>query len=157
MKVSKREHDQWTFEFSFQEMDMLLHLLRLYPCTPESYQKLSSEEDQEELKDGQPLLEEALAERKRENKQKVEEFLADENRIRRAENHALMTIRDGEMDWLLQVLNDVRVGAWLRLGSPKHDEAMFDEWEPSRIHYHSAMQLSGLFEAFLLDVLNSGN
>lgn len=157
MKLFKREQDGWTFQFSFQEMEMLRHVLRLYPRTPQSYQKLSKEGGRRELEDGQALLEEALADRKRENKKKVEEFLADEDRIRSTESHALMTIQEGEMDWLLQVLNDVRVGAWLRLGSPKHGDDLPEEWDPIRIQDQSAMQLSGLFEAFLLDVLDSGN
>ena len=66
------------------------------------------------------MLDEALAEQRKENKQLVEKFLADADRFQETEGDVRMTLTAGEIEWLLQVLNDVRVGNWILLGRPRN-------------------------------------
>jgi len=59
-----------------------------------------------------------------------------------------------EIEWLLQILNDVRVGSWLSLGSPD------EELELSLLNAKTAphfwtMQLAGEFEMRLLKALEA--
>ena len=54
------------------------------------------------------------------------------------------------MEWLLQALNDIRVGSWLALGSPDGPveilAALTDKTAPD----FWAMEISGHFQAVLL-------
>ena len=51
------------------------------------------------------------------------------------------------MDWVLQVLNDVRVGSWVLLGSP--EELAMDLNEKTAPHFR-AMEMAGYFQAQFL-------
>jgi predicted house-cleaning NTP pyrophosphatase (Maf/HAM1 superfamily) len=64
---------------------------------------------------------------------------------------AFKRLSPAEIEWLLQVLNDVRVGGWLALGEP-------EELEPPEINetnapYLLAMEAAGYFQAQLLAAL----
>ena len=62
----------------------------------------------------QQLLDEALAEQRAENKKQVQALLADPRRFEHTETGARLSLSPAEVEWLLQVLNDIRVG---KLGS----------------------------------------
>ena len=56
-----------------------------------------------------------------------------------------------EVEWLFQVLNDVRVGSWVRLGSP---EGKPREVTIATAPHFVAMEMAGYFEAELLEALS---
>ena len=62
-----------------------------------------------------------------------------------------LTLTSAEIEWLLQVLNDVRVGCWLTLGEPEPGEE--PEVSEENARYLIAMELCGLFESELLSAL----
>ncbi len=120
MKLLRLQKDRYIFLLGKPESELLTLILRLYPIIPPAHQRLSkSSAPVNEA--NQRLLDEALAEQRNENKKLVESFLADTKRFKVAEVSTQMTVTAGEMEWLLQVLNDVRVGNWILLGSPAID------------------------------------
>ncbi|HVY70208.1 MAG TPA: hypothetical protein VHH73_09790, partial [Verrucomicrobiae bacterium] len=54
-----------------------------------------------------------------------------------------------ELEWLLQILNDIRVGSWVRLGAPDLDMVK-PEVTPDNLRYAWALDVSGCFQAALL-------
>jgi leucyl/phenylalanyl-tRNA--protein transferase len=60
----------------------------------------------------------------------------------------------GEMEWLLQVLNDVRVGSWIALGSPSQQEEAIKGLNEQNAPHLLAMELAGYFESYLLDAIS---
>ena len=56
-----------------------------------------------------------------------------------------------EVEWLLQVLNDVRVGSWLALGEPERGQEPAVTAQNAR--YLLALELCGLFQSVLLAAL----
>jgi len=59
-----------------------------------------------------------------------------------------------QIEWLLQVLNDVRVGSWLMLGEPEPgDEPAVTK---ANAKYLLALELCGVFESVLLTGLGVG-
>jgi hypothetical protein len=72
------------------------------------------------------------------------------------ERQTRLTLTNVEIDWLLQVLNDIRVGLWLKLGSPDQ-EVEFLGTKPEEVRDHSLMQLAGHFQSFLLYSLELEN
>ena len=59
-----------------------------------------------------------------------------------------------ELEWLLQVLNDIRVGSWIILGSP---EQWFEAATPQTAPHLWAMELAGAFEMAFLPAVEGRN
>ena len=64
-----------------------------------------------------------------------------------------LTLAPTQMEWLLQVLNDVRVGSWLTLGKPEEGEAPVFK-ERAGI-YWVAMEVCGIYQSVLLSALGA--
>ena len=149
MKLIGRAKDGLEFQLPSREKELLWQLLRLYPRIPSSYQKLSKGTSLKES--GQQLLEEALAETRGQNKRALQALLNDPERLKPHETGWRLKLSPGEVEWLLQVLNDIRVGSWIRLGSPEtpfkvlNAETAPDVW---------AMEMAGSFQMRLLEIIN---
>ena len=65
------------------------------------------------------------------------------------------TLTAPQVEWLLQVFNDVRVGSWLALGEP--EELEIPEVNQTNAPYLLAMESAGHFEAALLSALGVKN
>ena len=96
------------------------------------------------------MLEAALAEQRKENQRLVLELLS-KPRFRRKGKAYEITLKRSEVDWLLQVLNDVQVGSWVMLGEPEQDETPVVTEET--LKYYAALRLCQMFESALLDAL----
>ena len=99
----------------------------------------------------QRLLDEALAEQRAENKKQVQALLADPRRFEPTQTGAHLSLSRAEVEWLFQVLNDVRVGSWVRLGSP---EGKPREVTPATAPHLVAMEMAGYFQMQLLEALD---
>lgn len=136
-----------------QERDLFLEVLRLYPRVPPAHQPLSKASRVPEARINQQLLDDALAEQRASNKRQVEALIGDPSRWSEHKGTFRLTLSREDLEWLLQVLNDVRVGSWVRLGSPENlmralsDKTFHDFW---------AMELSGRFQELLLQALEKG-
>ena len=62
-----------------------------------------------------------------------------------------LLLKGAELEWLLQVLNDVRVGSWLKLGQP--DENQSPDVTPENFQFVLAMEVCGAFQSALLAAL----
>lgn len=154
MRLLKPKAGRLAFQFRHSELEVVRELLSFYPLIPAAHQQLSKSAD--ELRDAQQLLDEALTERRKENKRQLDQWLNDPHRFIRSKKGRTvrLPLTAAEADWLLQVINDIRVGSWLRLGSPDpHAERKLVLTEES-IRYIWAMELGGLFEMLLLRALD---
>ena len=133
------------------EKSLLTGILRLYPRVT-SAQILHGRSDKPpESKETQELLEEALASQRAENKKTLEAFLADAKRFRKTETGWKLTLTLVEAEWLLQILNDIRVGSWIRLGSPENFHDILNEENAGDV---GAMEIAGHFQSGLLIALS---
>jgi len=129
---------------------LLQEVLKLYPRIPPAHHVLSKEGKLPDHDSSQQLLNEALAEQRAENKKKVQTFLESPKRFAENEAGCRLILSAHEMEWLLQVLNDIRVGSWVILGSPEarmelrllNEKTAPDFW---------AMEMAGYFQAHLLE------
>jgi len=152
VKFLRLQNDRYIFHLGKPESELFTLILRLYPVIPPAHQPLSkSNEPVNEAH--QRLLDEALAEQRRENKTLVESFLTDAQRFQVTDAAAHMTVTAGEMEFLLQVLNDVRVGSWLLLGSPTAEPLEIAPTNPNAPHLW-AMELAAMFQMNLIRTLN---
>ena len=149
MKLLQVENDRYFFQFGHREKALFEFLLRLYPVIPSAHQPLSKTSAHKD--ENQRLLDDALAEQRKENKQLVENLLKDAKRFKEKGAAVEMNLSTGEIEWVLQVLNDVRVGNWILLGSPE-EHPHFDP-NAENAPYVIAMGLASNFQMDLLDAL----
>jgi hypothetical protein len=65
-----------------------------------------------------------------------------------------LTVSGAEIEWLLQVLNDVRVGSWIALGSPDPEQDKKIVFDKKMLPHFRMMELAGAFETVFLDALS---
>jgi len=131
---------------------MLLVLAKLYPRVPPGRCRLSRSETVPEPEVAQRLLDEALAEQRAENKKRLETFLRNSQRFREHGTGGVQfSLSPSDAEWLLQVLNDIRVGSWVLLGSPEERIQMLDE---STAPHVWAMEMAGFFQMRLVEAMD---
>jgi hypothetical protein len=147
------------FSIETREKEWFVGILRMFPVVEASYHKISR--DRKIAKAEQELLETSMAERKDELRSMLDNFLSGDrfvadDRFSDGEEGAFRFSVTGEQcEWLLQILNDVRVGSWTKLGCPEMDEAAKLAVNPDLARYVAAMDLSGYFQMALLQAFNA--
>lgn len=139
-----------TIQLDTEEQEILLETLKLYPLVPATHQRLS-QATEAQSPENQRLLEESLAEQRAENKRQLEALIQTPERWKQVGKRWQLRLAAGEVEWLLQVFNDIRVGSWLRLGEPDEDKP--PELSPENFRYAMAMEVCGLFQTMLLAAL----
>jgi hypothetical protein len=152
VKFFKAEGDDLVFEIGRREKTLLIELLKLYPLVPPAHHRISTSVDTPAVESNQHLLEEALTEHRNENKKQLDAMLQEPHRFEETPTGYRLRLSPYQLEWLLQVLNDVRVGSWLRLGSPDEKQGKRVSLSPRNARYLWAMELAGHFQqALLLD------
>lgn len=135
------------FRLSPREAKLFRQLLLLYPRVPSGHHRIGTG-----FKPGdeaQRLLDESLAEQRAAYKRRIREFLANPANFRADDQGAVLALRESDAEWLLQVLNDIRVGSWVRAGSP---ERLDGDWlTPKTVKDAWAMDMAGYFQMHLLE------
>jgi len=140
--------EHYEFELSNREKELLLQLLGLYPRIPAGYQSSALAKDIEEA--NQRLLAEALEETRSENQKRLQSWIANRQKLSPVHKAWRLKLSASEVDWLLELLNDVRVGSWIRLGSPEVPQAaLTDETAPD----FWTLEMAGYFQAAFLELL----
>ncbi len=148
MKLIRTGKGQLRFQLTPREKELLLNVLQLYPRIPSGYQPLSQSTGREEA--NQCLLDEALAETRLQNQKELRMLLSDSQRLRQQEGQWQLTLAPVDVGWLLQVLNDIRIGSWIHLGSPATPlKALNAQTAPDLW----AMEMAGSFQMRFLELL----
>jgi hypothetical protein len=170
MKLLSRQADSMTFELRPRERELMAHLLSSYPVQNPRDHRIAKPEELEKLAVEQQMLVEALTEQQESNRKAVAAFIERHLRAKNspaptppdssscpplgssAEAQSRITISLSEADWLLEVLNDIRVGCWNRMGSP--DEIHSWRLAVSHPREFAMMEMSSLAQMILLEGLN---
>ena len=152
MRLVRSTSEQYVFSFSQVEQRIFVEILQLYPLVPASHQLLSKTIKGRRAIEDQHLLDEALAEQRTKHKSHLDKWLQGKGRFRRTKAGCNFTVRHDDTEWLLQILNDIRIGSWLLLGSPD-DHPEPEELDPELHRTWAAMEVSGMFQMALLHAL----
>jgi hypothetical protein len=150
MKLIQATQTRLVFHLGQREKQSLGSILKLYPRVPSAHHVLSKSGQLPDAEANQQLLDEALAEQRAENKKQVQALLADSRHFADTETGGRLSLTRVETEWLLQVLNDIRVGSWVILGSPDNKPA---ELTPANARHFLAMEMAGYFQMQLLEAL----
>ena len=143
---SDREAGKFTFRFEQAEREWFRHILDLYPVQQTALKGAEEASANE-------LLENALAERRKKLRTDAEIFLkAGKLEINAAFNEFWdLTLSPVEVEELLQILNNVRVGLWLSMGKPDPSIEQLMPTKPSeeQVRAHMVMHVSAAWQAAL--------
>lgn len=145
MKFLRVEDDHSVFHLDKREKELLLILLRQYPVIPPAHHRVSKTASASAA--NQKMLDEALADQRNENKRLIDVFLANPQRFSETETFCRLKLTAAETEWLLQILNDIRVGSWILAGSPEELPRDFADWTAPEVW---TMELAGDFQMSLL-------
>jgi len=151
MKLVRSTKTRLLFHLGQRETHLLLQILKLYPRVPPAHNQLTRSGQIPDQEANQRLLEEALAEQRAENRKQLLALLADPRRFVRTKTASRLSLPPGEVEWLLQVLNDIRVGSWVLLGAP---EEKLPELNDTAAPNFVAMEMAGYFQMHLLEALH---
>ena len=147
MKLLKKTKDSYAFHLASGEKDLLRQVLQLYPLIPAAYQRVSKD-DTDESK--QRLLDEALMETRIENKSQLQNLLSDPKRVVQDGGNWLLKVSEGDLEWLLQIFNEIRVGSWILLGSPESAVAALTV---ANAPHFWTLEMADFFQSRLLEAL----
>lgn len=150
MKLVRCTNDKLLFALSEAEGELLRELLELYPRIPPSYHRISNTLDPSEAEEAQRLLDEALEAHRRDNIRRVAAVLSEKKLLRQTNTGFRLTLSPEQFEWLLQVLNDVRVGSWLAIGAPDTENGEEIQVTDQTAPHVWAMEIAGYFEMALL-------
>jgi|YNPBryantNP2012_1023418.scaffolds.fasta_scaffold21846_3 hypothetical protein len=153
MILLKADGDRYQFGMSLAEKTVLLALLERYPMIPLSYYKLSKNLGSDK-EDDQAMLEEAMSSRRSLLKKRVTQLMHGESRFHQGQNQLRATFTREEIEWLLQVLNDIRVGNWIRLGCPDCEIRMPVPTSREEKIALAEMELAAHFECMFLEAVD---
>jgi len=141
------------FRISAREEALLLATLRLFPVLANGHHRISQDPKTAGSAE-QRLLEESMAQQRAEHRRKLDElFLAPQRFFKDAPGERRLVLTGTQLEWLLQVLNDIKVGSWVQLGCPELDKAAPIKVTRQNARSLQAMHLSGEFQSALLEAV----
>lgn len=146
--------EEFLFEMAKREKRLLVEVLKLYPLIPSSHHRITRSDERTPLASHQKLLDEAVAEHRTENKKQLKSMLGESGRFKPAKVGLQLSLSRAELEWLLQVLNDVRVGSWLLLGEPDEKNGKPIQLTSDNAQYVIALEASAYFQSILLSALD---
>src|SRR6202142_122537 len=153
MKLIRIRREKFVFAISPQEKRLLDEVLKLYPLVSATHHRLSRKSNVVQPNDHQRLLEESLAAQREVNRKNVQAMLEKPGHFQTSPSGSQLTVSGPEIEWLLQVLNDVRVGSWIALGSPDPEQDQKIVFNKTMLPHFRMMELAGAVEAVFLAAL----
>ncbi len=153
MKLVEAKDGLYVFHVAKRERALLIHVLKLFPVGSEPVGPISKSGDAENLAEYEESLAEALAEQRGEHKRLVDAFLGEEGRFAEDKRGFRLRLTTAQMDWLLRVLNEVRVGLWVKLGRPEELAPLVLAGQLDGV---VAMEVCAFFQTRLLAALEGG-
>lgn len=153
MKLIGREEEEFVFALSPQEKGLMLTLLSFFPQVPVAHHRLSHTVNQPGDAENQRLLEESLKAQNEEDQEWLTTSFDGTSHFEAVENGFHLRIKRSEMDRLLQIFNDVRVGSWLALNAPDLEQKKKISANRLSTPFIQRMELAGAFEMILIKAL----
>ena len=149
MKLVKQTRNGWQYQMDPPEADCLRSLLLQFPITANAPAKISRTDSDPQTEDREKLLNESLADHRKELK-KIARSLVGAGKIEVGDEGWRLCINSEEREILLQILNDIRVGSWRALGEPEDLEIQTPVATEKEQVFYNIMNLAGYFEHNLL-------
>jgi hypothetical protein len=156
MQVLRKDSGQFRVLLRSWEEAVLRESLLLHPLIPAEHHRITRQAEAPDLDSAQKLLDEAMATQRAEHRHRLDRWLAAEGRfVPREKGEVELRLAEPDTEWFLQVLNDIRVGSWLRLGCPEEWDHGLSEEQWELLPYYLAAELCGWLQALLLKAMTN--
>src|ERR1039458_3708032 len=152
MRLASKTRDGWRYQLNQREGDCLRSLLRQFPINANVQAKISKTDADPKSVEREKLLNESLAEHRKELRKQAMNLLAPV-KFKRGEKGYQLTLNLEEREILLQILNDIRIGCWHALGEPEELEPKKPPQTEKELIFYNLMNLAGYFEVAFLHAL----
>ena len=149
MKLVKSKDGVWQYRLDQIEINLLTTVLKKVPFPDLQPVKISRTDKDPKAKEREKLLNESLAQHRKELKKAAGNIL-DDGKIKHQKEVWMLTLSSEDREMLLQILNDVRVGCWNALGQPQELEPDTPDLTAREIANYGLLNLAGYFECGLL-------
>lgn len=153
MRLVEAKDGLYVFHLAKRERALLTHALKMFPVGSGPVAPLSKSGDEQKLAEHERSLTEALAEQRAEHKRLLDAFLGEQGRFAEDKSGFRLRLTTAQVDWLLRVLNEVRVGLWMKLGKPEELAPLVLAGQLDAV---VAMEICALFQSRLLAALAGG-
>ena len=153
MKLVRTHKENLLFEITQQEKTLLFYILLQYPLVPATHHRLTKGSQIPDQEANQRLLEESFKTQRAENQKQLAAMLKESERFIPCEAGFHATFTRAEIEWLLQVLNDVRIGSWIALGSPDDEVRKIKPKNKEAATQTAIMEIAGGFETVFLEAI----
>ncbi len=153
MKLVRQSKAGRKYLLNENEAAGLRSLLQQFPITANVPAQISRTDADPGTVEREKLLNESLAEHRKELKQQATNLLA-AKKFKKVEKGYWLTLTLEEHEILLQILNDIRVGSWRVLGEPEDLDSETPPQSEREWVFYNLMELAGYFEAALLRALD---
>ncbi len=153
MKLIRSDNRHYVFHFTRREKGLLRELLQRYPLVSGATERPHGAAAADPETESRRLLADALAAQRQETKRQVQAMLNEPGRFQETESGCHLTLSPPQMEWLLQVLNDIRVGSWITLGSPDTEKGESVALDAETAPHLWLMEFAGYFEMQLLGAM----
>lgn len=154
MKLVEREGDRLVFRMSAREKKLLERLLSLYPLQTGQRARLSKE-GHPRWDEANQLLMDSLKEQRAELAGWVGSRLTEGQAFVAIGAGWKLVLEGGDADRLLQVLNELRIGSWIKLGRPENLDAVDpDDASVAMAPLQWLLVLTGQFEMVLVHAMH---
>jgi len=145
---SDKEAGKFTFRFEQAEREWFRHTMSLYPVQEASLNRIENDPGANEL------LDKALAENRKQLREEADILLKAGTLEINSEFKEFwdLTLSATEIELLLQILNNVRVGLWLRLGKPDPsiEELLPTKPNEEQVRSHMVMHVCAAWQGTLM-------
>jgi len=149
MKLMKQTPDGWEYRLNQKETDSLCFLVSQFPVVPPSRARISRTDSDPKSDEREKLLNESLAEHRRDLKKKAR-HLVDPDKFKLLKKNRVFRVGTEDREILLQILNDIRVESWRILGEPENLEIDPLQLSHESLRHYHYMHLAGYFEHHLI-------
>ena len=154
MKFLGQDGEKFLTEFATEEKALLLHLLSMYPLVPAAHHRLTKDRKLPQREENQQLLDDALKAQRQQNKKEILALISEPGRFTEKDGASQAAFSRADLEWLLQAVNDVRIGCWIARGSPGYEPKKKIAPGSKAMRHAMFMEIAGAFEMFFLGIIN---
>ncbi len=151
MKVTEVTDASITLEFTPEEAEFFKLVLLSYPLTLDQPKQISRFAESAEIEDANELLAISLREQTFSHKRKLEAWLKSKTVWKSRQNRFLLVVSNDDREWLLQILNDIRIGSWMKMGCPDPIEPEEPDSSTPKSTYYFYMNIAAYIQALILN------
>jgi hypothetical protein len=162
VKLLSKTEQHLAFDLNALETQLLSFTLASYPMAHEPWSVPPAAREKTNRRPAAPspdpeLLSATLGEMKEAHRSRLEAFLSGPGLQQQPDGGSRLVLPLADVDWFMQVVNELRVASWYRLDCPEQHEEAAIEKHPERLHDFLRMDFSGMLLDGILRALDAAD